>query len=154
MWSGLVKNEVLKEGLSVSSLGMILSLEHLVKLQASKEWLELGAVPGLWHESEGQLKLVPVAQKPEGTVCELCGSQLQPQGNLGQGVLCGMGLCVLLGTHLGLWATPWSLFGSVTRGCSAPWSTSLELPQPGELPFLCSSSFREALFSRMLTRWH
>lgn len=154
MWSGLVKNEVLKEGLSVSSLGMILSLEHLVKLQASKEWLELGAVPGLWHESEGQLKLVAVAQKPEGTVCELCGSQLQPQGNLGQGVLCGMGLCVLLGTHLGLWATPWSLFGSVTRGCSAPWSTSLELPQPGELPFLCSSSFREALFSRMLTRWH
>lgn len=51
LWSGLVKNEVLKEGLSRSSLGTILSLEHLVKLQRSKEWLELGAVPGLWRES-------------------------------------------------------------------------------------------------------
>lgn len=59
---------------------MILNLEHFG---------ESGAVPGLWHKSEGQLRLVPVAQKPKGTVYELCGGQLQPQGNLGQGVLCG-----------------------------------------------------------------
>lgn len=53
---------------------------------------ELGAVPGLWHKSEGQLRLVPVAQKPKVTVYELCGSQLQPQGSLGQGVLGGSGV--------------------------------------------------------------
>lgn len=88
-----------------------MNLEHLAKLLQSKERLESGAVPGLQRESEGHLKLVPAAQKPKGTVCELCGSQLQPQGNLGQGVLCGMGLGVLPGTHFGPWAALWGPFG-------------------------------------------
>lgn len=96
---------------------------------------ELGVVPGLWHRSESQLRLVPVAQKPKGSVCELCGRQLQPQGNLGQGVLCGRGAP----------CPPKNSVGAISGTLGPLWQCNVFWPASwsawrGPL-FLCSPSF-------------